>query len=398
MKIFFFGLFLAISASAQQPGCNLKAGNNLSVDKQKQFEGLLAFASDKAAVRYNLAVDYAQAGSTEKALSTLEEALADTPWIDPSPEEAFKPIRGCEAFQRLIARVQSKYSPVAASLTVKTVPQRDLIPEGLASDPVDGTFYLSSIYHRKIVRIAADGKISDFVTEAQDGLLGVLGIKVDPRDRSVWAASERDGQAALFHFDRAGRTLAKYAPQEKGRHLFNDLVVTAKGEVLVTDSEDNSIYKLPQAANKLVRIDIQQRFYPNGIALAADDKSVYVAHAFGIAVMDLNGQSMADLPAPRGISTAAIDGLYRREDRLVGIQGFGANRIVELRLTPDGRAISAGKLLEFASSNLDSPTTGTIYKDNFYYIVNSQLDHEENGRLNRQEELQPVRIAAMRLR
>jgi hypothetical protein len=214
MKILLSCLLLLASAWAQNADCTLKGGSDLPAGKQKKLDALLLVTPDQAAVGFEMALDYAEAGNDQKALSLLEDALAQTPWIDPSTEPAFKPLYDCAAFQTLVTRVQHKYPPVAAARVVQVIPQKDLIPEGLASDPTDGTLYLSSIFHRKIVKIAPDGKISDFITEAHDGLLGVLGIKVDPRDRSVWAASERSGQAALFHFDRNGKTLGQFAPRQ----------------------------------------------------------------------------------------------------------------------------------------------------------------------------------------
>lgn len=387
----------ALPALAQASNCDLKSGPELQ-EKQKTFASRLASIPDKAAVRFNMAMAYGQAGNSRKALSLLEQALVDTPWLDPSAEPVFKSLYGCPAFQKLTARIHQKYPPTSTSRVVNTIPQKDLIPEGLAADAADGSLYMSSIFHRKIVKIMPDGSITDFVAEAQDGLLGVLGIKVDPRDRSVWAASERDGESELFHFDRSGRTLARYVPQEPGKHLFNDLVVAASGDVFVTDSEDGSVYKLSQGEKKLLRLDLRKRPYPNGIALSGDGTSLYVAYAFGIAIMDLNGSSITDLRAPRGISAAGADGLYWRQGSLIAIQnGFGANRIVQLRLTPDGRSISAGKLLEFRTSNLELPTTGAVYNGSFYYIVNSQIDHEDNGKLLNEDKLQPVRIAALKL-
>jgi hypothetical protein len=61
-----------------------------------------------------------------------------------------------------------------------TLPEADLIPEGIAHDARTGTFYVSSTYKRKIVAVPPSGGARDFTTEAQDGLLGVVGMKVDP--------------------------------------------------------------------------------------------------------------------------------------------------------------------------------------------------------------------------
>ena len=70
---------------------------------------------------------------------------------------------------------------------------------------------------------------------------------------------------------------------------------------------------------------------------------------------------------------------------------------MHLLLAPDGKSVTSGKLLEFRSSNLDLPTTGAVLNGNFYYMVNTQIDHEQDGKLKNAEQLQPVRIAALKL-
>lgn len=391
-------LFLVLPALALAQSCNIQPGKELPEARQKQFADLLNSGTDTAAVRFDMALDYAKLGNYQKALAALEQALKDTPWLDPVSEPDFKPISACAPFRNLVGRIENKYPAASSSRIAFTVDAPDLIPEGIASDPADGSFYLSSIYHRKIVKIAADGKTSDFVAEGQDGLLGVLGIKVDVRDHSVWAASERSGSSALFHFDSNGKTLARFVPSDAGKHLFNDLVITPQGQVLVTDSEANGVYSLTPDAKELVRYSLGKRYYPNGIALSSDGKAVFVAHAFGIVRMGLNGDSIIELQAPRGASLAQVDGLYYWQGSLIAIQnGFGPNRIVRLQLTPHGNAVSSGTLLEFRSPNLELPTTGTILKGQFYFIVNSQLDHEDNGKLRNERDLKSIKVAVLKL-
>jgi hypothetical protein len=43
------------------------------------------------------------------------------------------------------------------------------------------------------------------------------------------------------------------------------------------------------------------------------------------------------------------------------------------------------------------PTTGAIYKDRFYFIANSQLDQEQNGKIKNRSKLQPVNIVVVPL-
>jgi hypothetical protein len=391
-------LFLS-SVWGQAQTCNLKSEGEIPRETQERIKRAhLDSASDQATRLYLLARFYTAAGNGRKGLDLLTQALKDTPWFYPAQEARFQSIAGCPEFQELVRRVDKKHPPLSVSKVAHVVPAHDLIPEGLAADPANGTLYLSSTFHHKIVAITPQGKISDFVSEGQDGLLGVLGMKVVPSDRSVWAATEADGRSALFHFDHNGKTLGRYLPEEPGNHLFNDLVVTKDGDVFVTDSEFASVYKLPAGASQLVRINTENYYYPNGIALSPDEKTIYVAYAFGILLMDLNGGSRAELRVPRGASASEINGLYFYKGSLIGIQeNLGPSRIVQLDLTRDGKGVTRGRLLEFRSANLQSPTTGAIYRDQFYFIVNSQGDHVRNGKLVDEEHMQPVQIAVLKL-
>ena len=381
-----------------QPSCKLSDGKPLPPAKLEKFKSLLRSTPDKAAVHYAIALEYMEAGNSKQALEELTQSLSKVPWLDPTPEAAFKDLRSCDAFQNLVAQVQKKYPPLVASRLIHTIPLNDLIPEGIGSDPVDGTLYVSSVHHRKILKISSSGDISDFISEGQDGTLAVLGIKVDARDRSVWAATEAKGASLLFHFNQQGKTLAKYAPTQPGKHLFNDLAITSKGDVFVSDSEDGAVYKLAAGSKELIRVNLEGRPYPNGIALSPDEQTIYVAYGYGIVTMSLDGSNLTDLHAPDDVTLAQVDGLYYRKGNLIAIQnGLGENRIVELQLSPDGKRITAGRLLEFRSPFVELPTTGTIYKDNLIFMVNTQIDHEENGELVRPETLQPVRIATMKL-
>lgn len=391
--------FMTISVPALQSMnyCDLKGGNELPASRQQRFTELIKSAPDKAAVFYDMALNYAAQGNTEKALHSLMLALQDTPWLDPSGEVAFKAIAGCAEFQRIAGNVKNKYPPVLAARIVKTVQQPDLIPEGITTDG-KGTLYISSIFHKKIVKVAPDGRVTDFVKEGQDGLLGVLGLKYDRQDGTLWAASERSGQAALFHFGASGNTISKFVPSSGGKHLFNDIALASNGDVFVTDSEDGSVYTLPHGSSKLVRLDLHGRIYPNGIELSSDEGTLFVAHAYGIVAMNRNSGSVTDLAAPKDVSVAQIDGMSLWNGSLIAIQnGFGSNRIVQLRLAPDGKSIVSGKLLEFRSQNLELPTTGTVHQGTFYYMVNTQIDHEDDGRLKRQKELKPIKVAALAL-
>jgi hypothetical protein len=110
------------------------------------------------------------------------------------------------------------------------IPDRKLVPEGLAYDDRTQCFLMGSLNEKKIIRYAKDGTVGESVPAGRDCLAEVLGIRMDPWDGRVWVASGLDAQhSAVFHFDPSGGFIKKYPPPErKSDHLFNDLVVCRK--------------------------------------------------------------------------------------------------------------------------------------------------------------------------
>jgi hypothetical protein len=53
--------------------------------------------------------------------------------------------------------------------------------------------------------------------------------------------------------------------------------------------------------------------------------------------------------------------------------------------------------LEYRTRFTPLPTTGAIVGDTFYYITNSQLDHDQDGKLLRPDELVAITVAKVSL-
>ncbi|NJM53949.1 MAG: hypothetical protein HC846_11510 [Blastocatellia bacterium] len=75
------------------------------------------------------------------------------------------------------------------SFIALTIPEKDLLPENVAFDEVEESFYVGSTRKGKIVKVDKNGKISDFTTPRQDGLWQVIGMKVDAKRRILWVCS-----------------------------------------------------------------------------------------------------------------------------------------------------------------------------------------------------------------
>jgi hypothetical protein len=70
-----------------------------------------------------------------------------------------------------------------------TVAEKDLIPENIAYNPYDKSFYIGSTYHRKVIKVLPNGTTTDFVKEAQDGQWMVVGMKIDSARQQLWFCS-----------------------------------------------------------------------------------------------------------------------------------------------------------------------------------------------------------------
>ena len=341
-------------------------------------EKLRTVVPDRGAVLYFLSTAKQHLGETREALALLKECLALREGFDPSGDPAFLGLKGTKEFDDLVAPVHRDFPAVAQARLAFVTEEKDLIPEGLAYDEKQNLFYLSSLNRKKIVKIDADGRVSDFVPGDRYGLLPVLGIRLDPADGTVWADTfEAAGRTELVHFDASGKLLGRYSPKVAAKHGFNDLVVRKNGEVITTDSLNNQVARLDPRTKVFTQLPVYRTlFYPNGIALADDDRTLYVADAVGIVKMDLQDGTSRDVdPGPRK-TLAGTDGLYWHKGSLIAVQnGIGSPRVAAFKLSKDGNRVTQTSVLENHTQFTVLPTTGALHGNDFYFIANSQIDN-----------------------
>lgn len=371
----------------------------------RRLEAELRAAPGHGGLLFRLARERALAGDAEGALRDLQAAVATGLDLDIESESAFRLFSHRPEFMALLDRALDQRVVARSSTVAFRVAEPDLIPEGLAHDPVSGDFFLGSVHKRKVVRIGADGKARDFTASGQDGLWDVLGMKVDARRRLLWVltaagetAGPQQGWSAAFVYDLStGRLLRRHSLYEAtGKHLLNDLVLAADGRAFLTDSEADVVWRIDPGQEKPVPLVPPGRVdYPNGIALSGDERLLYVADfASGISIVDPASGSVGPLPHPPNLSLHGLDGLYWHPSGLIAIQnGAGTERIVRYRLAPDGRSAVGLDVLESRNPLFAIPTTGAIVGSDIYYIANSLLDRlGPDGRLKPGARLEEVVI------
>ena len=398
----FLALFLCVLAGST-PIRSQEATDDTELRKQLALgEQLLGKTPDRAAVLYFIAATHALLREPHEAIVNLKECIAAKEGFDPSGDPIFRGLKFSTEFQQLVGIAHKNFPEVSRAQIAFVVPEKDLIPEGLAYDPAQDVFYLSSLHLKKILRIPRQEPehFSDFVLTDRYALLPVLGIRMDPTDGSVWSASWLDnGKTELVHFDRNGTLLGRFSLAEESKHGFNDLVVLRDGSVFVTDTAGSQVYRFDPQKKTFQALALNRAvFEPNGIAISDDQQFLFIADQFGVLRYEIRSGHATDVSPGTSNTLAGADGLYWYKGSLVAIQnGIGSPRIAAFQLSDDGLRVMKTTILENRSAFTTLPTTGAIRGDKFYFIINSQIDNLNGDRILDPTTLAPVRIGVLTL-
>lgn len=391
IALFLFATF----AFAQSPAEMKAAGEAERAARKaydgKQYAGFLTEIQKANAARpnhpriiYNLASAFALNGNSDAALDSLERLANMGLGYAFEKDQDFASLVEKERFKSVIAKTAVSRAAVNASTKVFHLAERGLITESVAFNAKDQSYFVSSVHQRKIVRVDATGKVSDYSIPS-DGLFSVLGIKIDLARGWLWAATsafpqmkgfaaDDKGMSGIVRYDlRTGKLAKKYMLPAGGEHGLGDVVIAHDGTLYATDSVANVIYKIDAKTDEmteLVRSDLFASL--QGLDISQDRKSIYVAdYSKGIFRIDIATKAIVQLKPAENVTLLGIDGMYFYRGRLIAIQnGVSPNRVVSFQLSGDN--IIAFKTLEANHADFLEPTTGTIIGDEFYFIANSQ--------------------------
>jgi hypothetical protein len=362
---------------------------------------------------YNLAAAYALTGHQDEALQWLTKMTLMGLVFPADRDNNFASLKSSPEFQTILKRIERNKAPVMNSAPAFTVHEKGFIPEGVAYDPAAETFYLGSVYKRKIVSINRKGEAKDFATE-RDGLWSVMGMKVDGARRLLWVATaahpqmsnykeEDNGKTGLLKFDlRTGKLIKKYLlPNKPKPHWFGDLVINSRGDVFTSDSISPAIYVVLHQKDELeLFLEDTQFSSPQGLSFTPDEKHLFMAdYAKGIFLIDLQTKKLANLSPAPNMTLLGLDGLYSYKGSLIGVQnGINPPRLVRLSLSRDMSRIERLETIEANNPIFDEPTLGVLVKDTFYLIANSQWGMiDEKGQLAPAEKLKEPVVLKIKL-
>ena len=336
---------------------------------------------DDPSLHFFLARSQAELGDAGATVAALERVAELGDGFLPVRSLGFDKVWNEPKFQQVRARLEAKLPRLDYAPTAFELEDRELIAEGIAHDAPSRSFFVGSIAKGKIVRVGADGAVTEFASRLDP----ILGIAVDAPRRKLYAVTtsaltdegRKQPRNAVVVFDVDSRNLLGRV-DVPGAAQLNDVTVARGGRVFASDSGSGAIYEIPAEGAARVLVPANQVRGSNGLAASADAKRLYVAHSTGLAVVELDGGGgVRRVVNKTRESVAAIDGLYEWQGQLIGVQNVtNPGRVILVTLASDGASITRVQtLLSHHHNGLDEPTTGAITERGFYLLAATGVSH-----------------------
>ena len=360
----------------------------------------------------HIAQGHALAGRSDEAVEALSRLAATGAYFDLSTYDELAALDSAD-YRRVAAQIEFNHAPMGEVAVAMTGTDPMLIPEGIAYDPINDVFFLSSVYQRKVVEMSRDGSVRDFVAGDDEFYCG-LGMAVDERRRHLWVVTavfngmrgyteEMDGLSSVSCYDLdAGERLRHIAlDNSNGRYTFNDIAIDDDGHVYVTDTGAGTVYVIESDADTLGKaIGMGDLRGANGIALDEERGLMYVArYGLDIVGVDLRDNNRVfSLEQTDDIALFGVDGLYLHEGALIAVQNHPSlDRITRFALSKNGRRVTGCEVLVRRHALFEEPTTGVIVDGRLFFIGNSQIERSAQTDANSRSSLKPVNVLELPL-
>lgn len=339
-----------------------------SIDRVK---GLLEKEPNNTVYLYVLATYYDRAKDVPSVVRTLRR-LDELQWNLGLGPSSFENAKNDRAFQRIAAKLSARETEVHRGIEAFRMPS-EVRSEGVTYDPVDDRFYFSG-GAGKLLRVDRAGTISDFAIEPVGQKFGRLGMDVDAERRLIWIVSaafapdvpaEEKGRSAISVHDlRDGRLVRRvFLGSADAPSFLNDLTLLKDGTAFVTDTGRHQVLRLAPDADSF-EVWAEDFRGPNGIAASADERMLYVADFRGLSAFEITTKKRELLATPTLLN--GIDGLTEHRGLLIGIQTvLGRPRVV--RVNPADKSV---ELLESKNPLLDTPSTGVVAGEEYFFVAN----------------------------
>lgn len=329
--------------------------------------------------------------------------------FDNNPD--FESLKSHKGYKKLLTLQKTLTTIEENDEHFQTIDAGHLHPESFALLD-NGEILLGSVREKKIVKVSADGTVSDWI----DTPYSVLGMKLDADGDNLWVSTaampemkdydEADkGKSVVLQVDIISSQIIQGISYDE-ESIIGDLEVDQKNRIwlsnsmtpfLSRDETDTSSYL---GAFNRKQFDLSDGYFNlQGLTLTDDERFLYVSdYIKGLFRIDIDRTDIDDVFAPESSLLKGIDGLYYYDNSLIAIHnGTKPYKIVQYFLNDSGLNIDSERIINRGGNSLGEPTLGQVKDGYFYYLANSPwqaYDREKNLDLSK---VKPIEIRRFKL-
>ena len=277
-------------------------------------------------------------------------------------------------FGFFLPALQAQSQKLEYAFTLNELPA---LAEGMTYDPKGEHFYFGDDISKHLLRYTKDGKPAGYIDGRAYGMTGVAGMRVTTTPHELWVCGAVDTGInrirCIFQLDLTnGSLIAKYPDTSRKASFFNDIAVTANGEVICTDTYSKSLYKADRK-NKVAVLYMRSDSLSDGNGITADGNVLYISTRRGFTKLNTTDRSLSIVNFQNRY-TAGNDGLYFYKNSLIGIQNvFYPMTVARYFMDAGGNKVSHARIMASEDPSFWIPTTGAVVDDYFYFMTNNNL-------------------------
>jgi hypothetical protein len=243
-------------------------------------------------------------------------------------------------------------------------------PSGLAYDAVSRRFVMGDQLGRKL-RVVGEGldHAVDLVRAESAGFLDIRALGIDTRRGDLWVATSDDaGAAGTLHRIQlvSGRPLQSVSLKASAGSPIRpvDLAIADSGAVFLLHGNGRIERARPGNPTIDTVAEVKDADGASSLALTSNDTVAYVAHAKGLARVDLSSRAARPVTSAAELPLTGLERLRAHRNGFVALQRVpdGGFRLLRLELTRNGRAVRAATAYEMRVE-VGSPTAFAVSGD-----------------------------------
>jgi REP element-mobilizing transposase RayT len=405
MKLFLVSIFMIITAIyAQEKQVLFQTNYKQAMESYQlnKFSDFIYFLNKADSIRpnsynvkYNLAAGLSKTNQLEKSFEKLKETLLLQAKFTFWQDSDFINIQNSIYKEKLESYYQNLKLEKKLSSISFTLKDKSIHPEGMAYDPNSKRYFFASIQKRTVIEIEKD-KQNDQFLKLKEPVYAVLAVKIDFKNNNLWLASSAIPEMSGFTADLKGKSVIVKCNLKTGEelerfnldgnHVFGDLIISASGDVYISDSGETHLYWIKKNTKKIeLFLTINQAWNLQGLTFDKNEKNIFIAdYIAGIFKINLLTKTIQKIMSEKIENERGLDGIYYFNGSILALQnGTSPKRVRKYQLNSEENKITKHIIYEQNNPNLNEPTQGLIYLNEFYYIGNSPwAAYDEKGQFN----------------